>query len=75
MEKMVVYNCKTASIQKDPTDPDTLDMSIGEVKAGDTIRVDTSRVYWSWDDRQYYKCDYGSNPEEGFISANVVKVV
>lgn len=75
MEKMVVYNCKEAGIQKDPTDPDLLDQIIGEVKAGDTVLVDTSRVYWSWDDRQYYKCVYGTNPEEGYIFTGVVKVV
>lgn len=75
LTKMVVYNCKEAAIQKDPTDPDLLDVEIGEVKAGTEIMVDTSRIYWSWNDKQYYKCDFGPNPEEGYISTGVVKVV
>lgn len=75
MQKMVVYNCHEASIQRDPTNPETLDLILGTVKAGSTINVDTSRVFWSWDDRQFYKCDYGTNPEEGYISTSVVKVV
>ena len=75
MTKCVITNCHEASIIKDPTDTDYDEEVIGTLKAGDTILVDTSRVFWSWDDKQYYKCDYGYEKDFGYINTGLVKAV
>lgn len=75
MIKCVITNCHEATIIKDPTIPEYQKIPIGTLKLGDEIWVDTSKVFWSWDDDQYYKVDYGMNPEEGYINTSLVKVV
>lgn len=73
MTKATIVNCHEASIRRDVNDPDTLSDTIATLKEGDTILIDTSRVYWSWNDKQYYKCSYGMNEDEGYILTSLVR--
>lgn len=66
MTKAHIVNCKEAGIRKCPND----DQIIGKLKAGDTISVDTSKRYFSWTDKEYYKCE--SEAGEGYILADLI---
>lgn len=55
MTKMKVTNCHELSIRKDVTCPELEETVLTVVKKGTELLVDTSRVYWNWKDRQYYK--------------------
>lgn len=73
MTKAKVAHCHEASIVRDVTDPDLINEVLSTLKVGSAILIDTARVYWSWNDKQYYKCNYGGT-EEGFINVGLVEV-
>lgn len=66
MTKARIVNCKEAGIRKCPND----DQIIGKLKVGDTISVNTSKRYFSWTDKEYYKCE--SEAGEGYILAELI---
>lgn len=69
-----IVKCKyTVSIRRDVTDSELLEETIGEVKNGDKVYI-SDEVYWSWKDIPYYKVNYGTNPEEGFIVCDCVVI-
>lgn len=45
------------------------------LEAGTEINVDKSTVYWSWNDKQYYKCNWGFDKGEGYIRTSLVEEV
>lgn len=66
MVKAHIVNCKEAGIRKRPND----DQIIDKLKSGDVISVDTSKRYFSWTDKEYYKCESGVG--EGYILAELI---
>lgn len=66
MVKAHIVNCKEAGIRQYPN----ADQIIGKLKAGDGISVDTSKRYFSWTDKEYYKCEFGAG--EGYVLAELV---
>lgn len=66
MIKARIVNCKEAGIRKNPND----DQVLGKLKSGDTISVDTSKRYFSWTDKEYYKCE--SEAGEGYVLSDLV---
>lgn len=61
MVTATVINCKRLSIRKHPWVTPYAEDVIGTVKAGDTLQVDTDDKVYSWDDKEFYKVDFGSN--------------
>lgn len=71
MTPSVVYNCKKLGIRKDPTITEIAEEVVSELSPGDPIDVDYNRIYWSWDDKQFYKVSIGSI--EGYAITSCVK--
>lgn len=71
MTSSIVYNCKKLGIRKDPTITEIAEEVVAELSPGDPIDVDYNRIYWSWDDKQFYKVSIGST--EGYAITSCVK--
>lgn len=54
MKKAKIVNCHELSIRRDVDDPDIYEEITATLRAGDTILVDDSKIYWSWNDNPYY---------------------
>jgi hypothetical protein len=48
---------------------------VDTLEAGTEINVDKSTIYWSWNDKTYYKCKWGFKDEEGYIRTSLVEEV
>jgi hypothetical protein len=48
---------------------------VGILEKGTEINVDKSTIYWSWNDKQYYKCNWGFDEGEGYIRTSLVEEV
>lgn len=73
MTKTKIVNCHQASIVRDPTDPELLEEVIVTLNVGATIFVDFNNIVFSWKDKEYVKCSYGMNTEEGYIRKELVE--
>ena len=74
-KKAVITNCRTCGIRRDPFNPDLLEEVIAELPRGKTVLVDDSEIFYSWDDKTYYKVNYGLKKEEGYINTGCVEVM
>lgn len=70
MKKAVITNCHEASIRRDVDDPDEYEEIIATLPVGKTILVDDTMTFWSWNDNEYYKCNYGG--KDGYIHVGLV---
>lgn len=75
MPKLKVFGCKELSVLKDfrANIKDT-ESIIKTLKEGEVVSLDTSRTYWSLDDKQYYKLDLGYGVV-GYVNVGGLKVV
>lgn len=75
MTKLKVFGCKELSVLSDyrrsPKDQETVLKKLNE---GEVVSIDTSKTYWSMDDKQYYKLDLGYG-NVGYVNTNGFKVV
>lgn len=72
MTRMKIVNCHQASIVRDPCDTELMNEIVATLEAGTEISVDTTTVYWSWNDKTYYKCKWGYKEGEGYIRTELV---
>lgn len=75
MKKAKVINCHQLSIRRNVTVPEEYSDIIATIPAGKTVIIDDSTVYYSWNDRKYYKVKYGMNSEEGFAAIECLGAV
>lgn len=60
MTKVKVTGSHEVSVIRDIQKPDIDETNIVQrLKKGETLSVDTSRIYWDSYDNQYYQCDIG----------------
>ena len=59
MKSYIVCGSKRVSIRKDPSCPYNDDAVYGELKKGDKVRVDDSKILFDWHGNTYYKVDDG----------------
>lgn len=69
MKKAKVVNCHELSVRRDVTIPEEYDEVVSVYKEGDTIYVDDSLVFWSWNDIQYYKT------QNGYVAVKGVEII
>ena len=75
MTKVKVVNCHELSVVRDIENPDMDESNIVKrLKAGETLAVDTSRVYYDSWDNQYYRADVGLEGEY-YVATGGVSVV
>lgn len=60
MSKAKIVNCKRLGIRRDPCCTRHMEEILITVPAGETLDVDTSNIYYSWNDKSFYKVTYGS---------------
>lgn len=72
MTKVRVVNCHELSVLRDIHLP-TIDETnvVKRLKAGETLAVDTTRVYYDSYDNQYYKADVGLEGEHYVLTGGV----
>jgi len=72
---MKIVNCHQASIVRDPCDTELMNEVIATLDAGTELDVEDTCVYWSWNDKTYYKCKWGYKEDEGYIHTGLVEVI
>lgn len=72
MTRMKIVNCHQASIVRDPCDTELMNEIVATLEVGTEISVDTTIIYWSWNDKTYYKCKWGYKEGEGYIRTELV---
>lgn len=75
MKRMKIVNCHQASIVRDPCDTELMNEVIATLDAGTELDVEDTCVYWSWNDKTYYKCKWGYKEDEGYIHTGLVEVI
>lgn len=75
MTRCKIVNCHQATIVKDPSDTELMNEVVDILERGTEINVDKSTIYWSWNDKQYYKCKWRFNEGEGYIRTSLVEEV
>ena len=75
MTKCKVFGCKELSVLKDISyNPNDETSVLKTLKLNDVVEVDTSHVYWSWDDKAYYKIDLGYD-RIGYVNTEGLKAI
>lgn len=75
MTNLKVFGCKELSVLKDyKANINDQEQVIKTLKEGEVVSIDTSKTYWSLDDRQYYGIDLGYG-KTGYVRVNALKVV
>lgn len=75
MVKVKVVGCKELSVLRNyKANGNDTENVIKKLNEGEVVEIDTSNVYWSWDDKPYYKIDLGYN-NVGYVRTNALKVV
>ena len=75
MANLKVFGCKELSVLSDfkANLGDTVTI-IKVLKEGEVVSIDTSRTYWSYDDKQYYEVDLGYG-RVGYVRTDALRVV
>lgn len=75
MTKAKVFGCKELSVLKDyKANINDMENVIKILNEGEVVVIDTSRTYWSLDDRQYYEVDLGYG-NVGYVRVGGVKII
>ena len=71
MKSYIVCKGKSVSIRKDPSCPYNDEAVYGEIKKGETVRVDDSKVLFDWHGNTYYRVDDGVHYDAYIITTAV----
>lgn len=74
MKSYIVCKGKSVSIRKDPSCPYNDEATYGEVKKGEKVKVDDSKVCFDWHGNMYYKVDDGVH-HDAYIITTALKEV
>lgn len=75
MAKMRVFGCKELSVLKDyKANVNDDENVIKRFDEGEVVEIDTSRIYWSCDDRQYYKINLPDG-RDGYVIVGALRMV
>lgn len=75
MTKVKVFGCKELSVLKDyKANVNDGENVIKYLKENEVVEIDTSRTYWSLDDRQYYKIELDSGLA-GYVIVSALRLV
>lgn len=55
IQKFLVTGCRKLSIRKDPDVDVESEEIVAEIDKGETLEADTSKIYYDWKGRPFYK--------------------
>ena len=75
MTNLKVFGCKELSVLKDyKANVNDQEQVIKTLKDGEVVSIDTSKTYWSLDDRQYYKINLPDG-RDGYVIVGALRMV
>lgn len=72
MKKATIVGGKVVSLRLDPSGTKLSEETCGELKAGDTVTVDTEDSCWSWDDKRFLKAS-SSDGTKGYVNVDCLQ--